>query len=379
MAKLGSIQLLRALAAWAVVLGHIGSQATTILGKTDALGVFLYRATQSYVHAGVDLFFVISGFIIFIVTQTPRQTDRFRECADFTTKRALRIFPLFWITFFVTVLPQEAFHWWDWRTWWRQLTLIEPPINHGVAWTLVIELRFYFLVALLLILFRRGLSYGYAVLSVTILACCGFAFYGGLPSSSFTSLHLIEFVMGVVIAGLVSSKVLCFAKTAFLMGAVWMAMSVAFLFKSAVPDFAGPYLAGAHYAVDIQTFRVFGFGIPSALMVYGLVGLELRSAIRIPRVMVAAGDASYSVYLWNTVILTVFEIPFGATGIPGLFGFYAATIASVAAVGWVSYRCIERPLMRIAHRIPWDRLAAKSSLSICTRATPDEPAGPRCQ
>ncbi|RXH32790.1 hypothetical protein XH99_09850 [Bradyrhizobium nanningense] len=364
MGKLGSIQSLRALAAWAVVLGHIGSQATTVLGKTDALGVFLYRATQSYVHAGVDLFFVISGFIIFIVTQAPRQTDRFRECADFTTKRALRIFPLFWITFFVTVLPQEAFQWWDWRTWWWQLTLVEPPINHGVAWTLVIELRFYFLVALLLILFRRRLSYGYAVLSLAIVASCGFAFYSGLPSSSFTSLHLTEFVMGVVVAALVSSQVRCFAKTAFLMGAVWMAASVGFLFKSAVPDFVGPYLAGGHYAIDTQTFRIFGFGIPSALMVYGLVALEMRNAIRIPRVMIAAGDASYSIYLWNTVILTVLAIAFGATGVPGLFAFYATTIASVAVVGWVSYRWIERPLIRIAHRVPWDRFPAKSSRSI---------------
>lgn len=354
-----------------MVLGHIGSQATTVLGKTDALGVFLYRATQSYVHAGVDLFFVISGFIIFIVTQAPRQNDRFRECADFATKRALRIFPLFWITFFVTVLPQEAFHWWDWRAWCWQLSLLEPQINHGVAWTLVIELRFYFLVALLLILFHPRVSYGYAVLSIAIVASCGFAYYGGLPSSSFTSLHLTEFVMGVVVAALVFSQVLCLPKTAFLVGAAWMAASIAFLFNSAVPDFIGPYLAGGHYGVNIETFRIFGFGIPSALMLYGLVALEMRNSLRIPRVMIAAGDASYSVYLWNTVILTVLAIAFGSTGITGLFAFYAMTIAAVAFVGWASYRWIERPLIRLAHRIPWDRIPAKPPAAILGRAQQD--------
>lgn len=371
MGKLASIQSLRALAAWAVVLGHIGSQATTVLGRADALGIFLYRATQSYVHAGVDLFFVISGFIIFTVTRESRQNDRLRECADFATKRALRIFPLFWITFFVSVLPQRSFHWGDWQTWWWQLTLLDPPLNHGVAWTLVIELRFYFLVALLLILFRNRISYGYAVLSAMIVASCGFALFGGLSTSFFTSPHLTEFVMGVAIAALTSSEVTSFARTALAFGVFWMAASIIFLFHSAIPDYVGSFFAGGHFAINLELFRIFGFGVPSAIIVYGMVALELENSIRIPRALIAAGDASYSVYLWNTVIITVLAVAFRSKGLSGLIAFYAATIAAVAFVGWASYRWIERPLIRLAHRIPWDRIPAKPPAAILGRAQQD--------
>lgn len=355
MKQFQSIQALRTIAAWSVVLGHMGTQAPSVLGRADYLSLFIHKASVSFMNAGVDLFFVISGFIMFTVTQTKRQPDRFRECGDFLVRRVLRIYPLFWVTFFFTLLPQPVIRWGDWQTWFWQLWLLDIPRNHGVAWSLVVELRFYAMVALLLLLFRNHIRHGYVVLSLGVVAASVFTSYGALPASFFTMNLMLEFIMGVGVAALISMRANHFALTSLVWGSLWLLLSIGFLYSSATTEFVGASFAGNKFPFSIEEFRIVGFGAPAALIVYGLTSLETTGSINIPKLLSRAGDASYSVYLWHPVIITVIAEQLRYRGITGLACFYSSSVLAVALVAWLSYRWIERPLVGLANRIPWQR------------------------
>ncbi len=83
-----SIQILRAVAALAVVALHVGHEGATRLGPRNPLPDFSVGA------AGVDLFFVISGFIMVYASDT--LFARAGAPATFFTRRLARIVPLYW-------------------------------------------------------------------------------------------------------------------------------------------------------------------------------------------------------------------------------------------------------------------------------------------
>lgn len=139
--RLLDLDVFRGVAALAVVLYHY----TVIYGKK-----FGYTEEPvfalTYGHYGVQLFFIISGFVIFLTllrTQAP---------LDFVVSRFTRIFPLYWVAVVVAFLV---------------LTLSTMPVEHpglpqlfanfllfqvwfgidmldGVYWSLIVELIFYF-------------------------------------------------------------------------------------------------------------------------------------------------------------------------------------------------------------------------------------------
>jgi peptidoglycan/LPS O-acetylase OafA/YrhL len=144
---------LRAMAAWAVVWDHILAGWSSEHGTRPRLvaAVDAYVLTPLGVQHGgwlaVCLFFLISGFVITHVAA--------REgVAEFLVKRFFRIFPLLAIFVLLSIGLRPAL--WDtvgWASLLRNVTLVSwfstPEVNYaGVAWTLVIEVQFYLLVAL---------------------------------------------------------------------------------------------------------------------------------------------------------------------------------------------------------------------------------------
>src|SRR5215470_12318280 len=78
-----TIQVLRAFAAYLVVLVHLAPLVSMAGGAEDALG---------FGYAGVDLFFVISGFIM-VYTTSRRETQPW----DFFAHRIARVVPMYWL------------------------------------------------------------------------------------------------------------------------------------------------------------------------------------------------------------------------------------------------------------------------------------------
>jgi peptidoglycan/LPS O-acetylase OafA/YrhL len=141
------VDVLRFLAAAAVVGFHFlfrsttGSPQLAATGFSDPGGVFRYG------YLGVDLFFVISGFVILrsAWNKTPSR---------YLASRAGRLYPTFWVACTITalvvaVVPFDAFDA-SFRQWLGNLPMASESYGvhyvDGVYWTLAVELAFYVLV-----------------------------------------------------------------------------------------------------------------------------------------------------------------------------------------------------------------------------------------
>lgn len=138
--RLGEIDALRGIAALLVVLFHLSTRYDSIYGHTTAPLVSL-----PWGHYGVNLFFMISGFVIFM------SLDRTRTALDFVVSRLSRLFPTYWAAIIVTSLVISMLGLPD-----REVSLPDTIANFsmihnlfgiphvdGVYWTLEIEMLFY--------------------------------------------------------------------------------------------------------------------------------------------------------------------------------------------------------------------------------------------
>jgi hypothetical protein len=153
---ISSIQALRAVAAVTVAIVHI-SGATTTLSDSNVWRWF-NKMTLSVGHSGVDLFFVISGTIMYLISREA-STNNLTAFYSFSVHRIFRIYRLYFLTFVFCVFiifsgvraPGTA-------NLFQELTLDVSPVEHPVAWTLPYEVRFYLVVAIIILLFRRHLD-----------------------------------------------------------------------------------------------------------------------------------------------------------------------------------------------------------------------------
>jgi peptidoglycan/LPS O-acetylase OafA/YrhL len=102
--------------------------------------------------------------------------------------------------------------------------------------------------------------------------------------------------------------------------------------------------------------RTLAFGLPAALLIAGVARLESVGKLRVPRLVVALGDASYSLYLTHLFVLSICGrvwTALGQTGsIAGNIGFLLSSFAACCIVALITHRLVERPLLRLAQRRP---------------------------
>jgi peptidoglycan/LPS O-acetylase OafA/YrhL len=325
------LQATRGVAAWFVVTGHINTTALIISGQHP-----LFVAAQPYLglvcHFGVDVFFVISGAIMWILYGDRHAPTGWSAAGTFLRRRALRIYPLFWITALplIPLLSNAAPA--GIMDLGLQALLMREPSFHPVAWTLAYEMHFYAVVLLEVLCSRGRPQTGLAVAGLLMLALI-VVLPDRIPflSEPMTS----EFVLGLAVGAL-------YRRGGIDGRAVFAAGLVALPF--------GFWTLLGRDVDTLLAMRAWAFGVPAALLLLGLLLLERARAIRVPRLLQMAGDRSYSVYLWHlTIVLFPFSfVPF--TGVLGGVCFYAGVVAATVIVSEVSFRLIERPLGRLARR-----------------------------
>lgn len=138
--RFGALDLLRLVAALAVLLFH---WSFTFPSRSGAPMEVRLSGAQ-YGWLGVELFFLISGFVI-LMSASESTAGRFVRL------RAIRLYPGFWICCTLTALVTNSF-----SGWLANLTMVPAwlgvrPID-DVYWTLLVELQFYGLVAIVLAL-----------------------------------------------------------------------------------------------------------------------------------------------------------------------------------------------------------------------------------
>lgn len=339
-ARLRNVQALRAVAALAVVLAHLGG--TTGIEDTWLAGDYGWlRPLHLPGNAGVDLFFVISGLIM--VVTAGRMAPGVGSAGTFLYRRTTRIYPAYWaatlpVLALFLVAPQMV----------NSSSSAPPRILESllllpqpglplllVGWTLTFELYFYlvFSLALLLPPRRRALLLGaWGVVIVTL----AFAF----PTTTQPWLALVSAPLSLE----------------FLFGAVvgWLILRHRFVSPVAVTVVGGAAAAAAIWwggdAVGGGWYRAVVVGGLLAVFVYGVVGLEATDRLVAPRWLQALGDASYSLYLWHVLILAAMG-RFLLSRLPDNAVVHALalvfTLAVVVAGSLVAYRLIERPLLRL--------------------------------
>lgn len=363
-----NVQFLRFAAALAVVLYH----ASKHLQATGAEQGWLFAAGEAAGFAGVDVFFVISGFIMFYTT---RQVTGRVAAADFLKRRLARIYSGYW-PFFLAAAAVFA--------WARpghfaasglltSFLLWPMPLNQvllDVSWTLSYELYFYLLFTALVLLNVRGrawLAVGLVALVSGFNLVRHFLWQDFSPERFYThsfanhflvSPFLFEFFLGALLGALVRAETGTVPQTAVSRFALPLSAG---LLAAGLAGFAlAGYANVVVYAGTIEQGyhvvpRVMLFGLPSALILLGLVGLERSGRITPRRFSLYTGGASYAIYLSHTIFLVAtMKLGFNQAlgGWPDVlvqltFLAYCALIVGFS-VAW--YRFGERPLHAVFKR-----------------------------
>lgn len=329
--KFEGLQLLRAVAATLVAGFHLWATAST----QDPAYAGAFRAFR-HGGAGVDLFFVLSGFIIYYTASGKRALGP----GPFLRGRFFRVFPPYWVALFLYLFLVAGYAALSGDTaklpglqalTVSVLLLPYPDQIIVIAWTLTLEILFYCLFAATYFRFgRKGLF-----LTLAAWAAAGQGLRLALhPVPDALSLVfdsvVIEFLYGVVIANLVIAGRAPFRGPALILGAALMlAMLGGYLGLAGLP-------------------REFGAGLPAALVVYGLTAWQ----VPVPAALLLWGDASYILYLTHLLQFSVldraFRRLFGAAGYASDLTM-AVMLAAVVVLSCLACLWLERPYQAWYH------------------------------
>lgn len=332
--QIAGIQYLRGIAACGVVVAH--ADATASFPKY--FGTRLLGGALDHASAGVPLFFLISGFIITIVSLRPGDAAPRVSVRDYALRRALRILPIMWVAIgayaALHLLGRGEADWWSTL---RALALW--PVGElapNLIWTLRHEAIFYVLFAatflgprmarfLLPLWFVSPLLYAAAGLPE--------APQGGLAELGWTLFHPCGLQFG---AGLALGLVWLRWSRERTLRAPWLwPLSIAY-FAAVVAGLAW-LRPESRLAADIVTGAAF---LP-------LLALATHAAPeRASRIGLLLGDASFSIYLFHPAALSATLTGLAALA-PGTPPAVAIALTALAGIGFglAAYFAVERPLL----------------------------------
>lgn len=335
--RLDGIQAARGIAALLVAMVHQSS----MIGRDPYFQFELpFSGFFEFAGSGVDLFFVISGFIISYIYCFGDKEDS-RGVRGYFLKRLIRIYPSYWAALFLAVPMNYIYSGDNGMDFFDLLSsaLLIPYGNNMIyspAWTLRHEIIFYIIFSFLF--FNR--NFALLVIFGWISFIVFFGFGERLPVVFFDILASpwnLEFLAGILAwclsrkIGLLSSRILLSAGI------------VLFSAAAAVDFIHGPI----EMPWRLPAYLVASFLIVSALGARSSANFPLR----VPGALLVLGDASYSLYLTHPFfqvavnkVVKMLHLPLG-----GEILFALGMIAAVAG-GIVFYWLVEKPLLTSCRR-----------------------------
>ena len=339
---IGNLQILRLVAAAMVLYGHLNHEVQ----NKPVLAAGFVPFQPIWWHCGVDIFFVVSGFIMALITRDsfgqPGQAGRFLRA------RFIRLVPMYWLFTTLTLLamalvPAEMrHHTTNWRHVLGSYLFVPLTLNAAGAprpvmilgWTLNFEMLFYVLFAAAMRLDRHR---GLIAVSTTLMAmaAAGLVFTLPMPFKVWCDPIILEFLLGIWVHD-------------------WWRRA------DPLPAWAGLALAGLGYlamavfmaagiANHFDAFRIIWGGIPAAMIVAGVLMIRERPlAGRIKRLFMAGGDASYSLYLSHPFVLSAVAVVCAKAGLVDARAYIAVAFCACLGFSWVFYRKCEMPLQQAA-------------------------------
>jgi len=339
---LNSVQTLRALAAWLVVLHHY-MQLVYNFTLTDPVSTALH----TYGAIGVDLFFIISGFVIYISASGKKVTP-----AVFAVHRLARIAPAYWMFTLLTaaaLLISPTF---------VPLTQFEPlfllkslffipaqnPSGIGafplitVGWTLNYEMAFY---GVFLLSFYCPKTARPALIALGLFLLCKLVPRLGDDFAFYDNQIIYEFLFGIFIA--IAHQKGWTTKIPLLMAIALIAIALAMIIHN------GPV---GH--------RPLKSGLPCALILLAAVSLERFFSRR--AFMAKLGDWSYSTYLCHVLVICAMARLQQWINLNTTVTF-VLIITTILAVSYASFTFIEKPISNLAKRSSRGSIPAPASVA----------------
>ncbi|MGQ0735705.1 MAG: acyltransferase family protein [Acidobacteriota bacterium] len=342
--------------------------------ETMAGGILKHLSIVGW--SGVDLFFVLSGFLITGILIDARGSDRY--FASFYMRRTLRIFPLYYLVVFLTLVVLPLFpRWYDLLAgagaprgqlpYWLYLVNFavagRDAFAHGVldiAWSLAIEEQFYLVWAAVVWLWpSRLLGLLCAALMVAAPAARWWALAAGASS---VDVYVLTFYRADALA----TGALCawLLRRGFLAGAGHWALTLASATLAGVVMVAWTDGDGWWWGPTMQRLGYSLLALTSAGMLTAAVALPATHWW--PRAMSAAwlrafGKYSYALYLIHLPVMRVVRglvlgpddfARFGASW-AGQIVFYVAATLPALALAWLSWRYFEAPILKLKQRFPY--------------------------
>lgn len=296
--KINGIQYLRGLFAIVVVLYHWSGSFQKFYTH-DLMKNFF---AQGYL--GVDLFFLISGFVIFLSTKS--MIDR----RDYFIRRFSRVLPVYWIALVLLIgirflagilLHQDFFHDFSVTYLLRNVFLFpSEPYIIGPAWSLTYEVAFYIFFAI----FCLGKKESIVVLA-GIIGFLGLNFLAKEAGIQFFP-RSINFLFGIFAAVLYGKPWIKNCPKLFYRLLLTALLIYFFTFFSVEKN---------ELAFD-QTFRyMLLVSFPGALLILACSAHDFSGQGIIQRTLTILGESSYSIYIFHTIFLMVIIKVFSTTGI----------------------------------------------------------------
>ena len=334
------IQYLRGAAAVAVVVFHLS-------GKMADMGVSAYPSSS--LQSGVDVFFIISGFVMYYSTAGGTRVT----AGSFLFRRITRIAPLYWLATLLMVVvmliaPQvvavsrlDILH--------VGASLIFAPFRNPATpvylplvtpgWTLNYEMFFYLVFAVAIILAKRSEAGVVAIVSIVLAALS----LGGLitrfsgVAGFYFNPVVLEFLFGIGVGIIVKRwqpRTTAFMVPLMILGAVALV----------VPPTGDMY------------YRSFRFGVAGAVVVLAAAYIRWPSI----RLLHVIGDASYSLYLSHFFVVSAFFQLWRHLHLSNstlqIAVFFCVGTASAVAAAIAIWWFIERPLIALTHLDAWPKL-----------------------
>ncbi len=358
---------LRGVAILLVVFHHL-----SVGHERESWGGWLYTNVKALGWIGVDLFFVLSGFLIGSILL--KSYGRQRWIVNFVVRRALRVLPLYFTVIFfcfnvVTWLPFSGVAWlsdlaksqvWYWlhlanfRKIYGDMDPSLPTVGWmSTYWSLSIEEHFYLMWPF--VLWMCG------PLNIGRVACLGLVGVVSLrcwiamtdyPESIIynnTFTRIDGLLLGTLIAWLNEFYLGRLKSAGYFVACVFVLAACAFLIPS-ILGYVGGGRQTTYGKIVLYTASVWGSG---ALVWYMVTQPSTKWLCRVfaNRLLVSIGKYSYAIYVFNKpIIYGVAAFASGYLGkLPtlGALAYFVCVCWVCWIVAWVSWRLIEQPFLRL--------------------------------
>jgi len=364
---------LRGVAILLVLLRHAVFGVSSVQGiESHSRMAFLLLATGQLTWSGVDLFFVLSGFLIGGILLDAQSSPRYFQ--TFYIRRAYRILPLYFVVIALSLLPHLLVQFFPARAarmsplplpWWSYATFTQNfwmahrgtfgPSGIGITWSLAIEEQFYLTIPLLV---RKVRPRNLLIVLATVIVCAPWLrvllhssmAYPGLASYVLMPTRADALCLGVLAALLVRNPAAW----------NWLRTNRHFLWLITALFFLGAcYMTWQGYDALSFPMTTWGFSWLAALYTCILLIAILPGEGIVPRLLqnkslMWLGTIAYCSYLVHVAMMNALrhplkvhfpQYPVAAWLAGGLLG-----MALTLAIAALSFKYFERPLLRRGHQ-----------------------------